>query len=236
MIIRLNFSTSQQLNSSTAQQPQPFNNLNNLNHSTISTAHMDRRKALKTTALFLGYAVSASALSELFVSCSTSNHLNWKPEFLTADQARTIGDMAERILPRTKTPGAKDLHIDKFIDKMLKDLLAPEEQQDFVAGLAAFEASCIQQYGKKFAACSAAQQTDLLLKMDKAAAKLPPSLWGIRLAAASPNDFFRRVKELTLLGYYTSEAIGKNVLSYDPLPGVYVGCMPVSEVGNAWNE
>lgn len=197
---------------------------------------MNRRKALKTTALFLGYAVSASALSELFISCSSSKHLNWKPVFLSKEQARTIGEMTERILPRTKTPGAKDLHIDKFIDKMLKDLLSPEEQQDFVAGLTAFEAMCLKQFGTKFAACTTAQQDELLTQLDKEAVKAPPSVWGIRLGDAAPTPFFRRVKELTLLGYYTSEAIGKNVLNYDPLPGVFVGCMPLAEVGNAWNE
>ncbi len=197
---------------------------------------MNRRKALKTTALFLGYAVSATALSDLFISCTTSKHLNWKPVFLSPEHAHTIAEMTERILPRTQTPGAKDLHIDKFIDKMLKDLLAPDEQKDFVAGLTAFEATCIQQFGVKFVACTAAQQNELLLQLDKEAVNSSPSVWGIRLSAASPTPFFRRVKELTLLGYYTSQKIGTEVLRYDPMPGVYVSCMPLSEIGNAWNE
>jgi hypothetical protein len=106
-----------------------------------------------------------------------------------------------------------------------------------VAGLTAFEETCVQQYAKKFTSCTVEQQNEMLRKADKEAAQSSASVWGIRLSAAeAPTHFFRRVKELTLLGYYTSEAIGKNVLSYDPLPGVYVGCMPVSEVGNAWNE
>lgn len=197
---------------------------------------MNRRKALKTTALFLGYAVSSAALSNLFISCSTGKHLHWKPVFLTPDQAHTIGEITERILPRTKTPGAKDLHIDKFIDTMLKDLLAPDEQKDFVQGLAAFEQACLDQYGKKFVACSTEQQDEFLRKLDREAGKLPPSLWGIRLSAPAPTPFFRRVKDLTLLGYYTSEKIGKNVLNYDPLPGNYISCMPLAQIGNAWNE
>ena len=198
---------------------------------------MDRRKALKTTALFLGYAVSASAVSELFVRCTTQKYAHWKPEFLNKEQAHTIGEIAERILPRTQTPGAKDLHVDKFIDKMLKDLLSQEEQQQFLAELAAFEQNCTKRFGHKFAGCTAMQQQDILLELDREAAKQPPSVWGIRLGAApSAGAFFHRIKELTLLGYYTSEEIGKNVLRYDPLPGMYVACMPVTEVGNAWNE
>ncbi len=120
---------------------------------------------------------------------------------------------------------------------MLKDLLAPEEQQHFLAELAEFEQNCTKRYGRRFAGCTALQQQELLQELDREAAKQPPSVWGIRLGSApSAGEFFRRIKELTLLGYYTSEEIGKNVLRYDPLPGVYVGCMPVSEVGNAWNE
>ncbi len=148
-----------------------------------------------------------------------------------------ISEMTERILPKTKTPGAKDLHIDKFIDKMLKDLLAPEEQTDFLRGMEAFESACVKQYGKKFVDCTTAQQDELLRKMDKEAAKLPPSVWGIRLAAPAPTPFFRRVKDLTLLGYFTSEQVGMNVLSYDPLPGGYVACLPLVDAGGKiWNE
>lgn len=197
---------------------------------------MNRRKAIKTTALFLGYAVSTTALSDLFISCNAAGHLHWKPIFLTREHARTIEEITERILPRTQTPGAKDLHIARFIDTMLKDLLAPDEQQDFLKGLVAFEEACVRQYGRKFAACTVAQQEELLVKLDKEAAKLPPSVWGIRLAAPSPTPFFRRVKELTLMGYFTSEQIGRNVLGYDPMPGMYVACMPASEVGKVWNE
>lgn len=198
---------------------------------------MNRREALKTSALFLGYAVSTAALSELFVSCAAGKHLRWKPVFLKPDQAHTIAEMTERILPRTQTPGAKDLHIDKFIDKMLKDLLAPEEQTDFLRGLEAFERACVQQYGKRFVDCTTTQQDELLRQMDRESAKLPPSVWGIRLAAPSPTPFFRRVKELTLLGYFTSEQVERNVLNYDPLPGRYVACLPLAEVGGkVWNE
>ena len=201
---------------------------------------MNRRDLLKTSGMFLGYAVSASALSGLYIGCKNGavarKGLDWKPVFLNPEQADMISEMTERILPRTKTPGAKDLHIDVFIDKMLKDLLTPVEQQDFVGGLDSFESACKGSYGKKFVDCKQEEQEAFLRKMDKESKKLPPSVWGISLAAPSPTPFYRRVKELTLLGYFTSQEIGQKVLSYDPLPGVYIGDYPVAKVGNAWNE
>ena len=61
-----------------------------------------------------------------------------------------------------------------------------------------------------------------------------------RIAQASQNKektFFHQIKELTLLGYFTSEPVGKNVLHYDPIPGRYDGCIPLSEVGNkSWTR
>ena len=197
---------------------------------------MQRREALKHTALFFGYAVSATALSETFVACSKDAHLDWKPEFLTVNQANTIAEVTETILPKTKTPGAKELGVPQFVDKMLKDLLSKEEQTDFVAGLEKLDESCDTAYGKSFVDCSPQQREEFLTKLDKESAKLPPSVWGIRLAPPGPTPFFRRLKELTLLGYFTSRKVGKEILSYDPLPGAYIACLPLSEVGNSWNE
>ena len=197
---------------------------------------MNRREILKSGTLFFGYAVSTAALSELFVSCSADKKLDWQPTFLDNHQANVISEMTERILPKTKTPGAKELGVDKFIDKMLKDLLSPAEQKDFVKGLEVFEETFEKENNKKFLEATPQQQEDFLRKMDKEAAKLPATIWGIALTKPTPVPFFRRVKELTLLGYFTSEKIGKNVLSFDPTPGGFIACMPLSQVGNAWNE
>lgn len=197
---------------------------------------MQRRDALKNTALFFGYAVSVSALSETFVACSRQASLSWKPEFLTTNQANTVAEITETILPKTQTPGAKELGVPQFVDKMLKDLLSEDEQKDFLAGLDTFDKACEEATGKSFAECTEKQRQDFLLQQDKEAAKLPPSVWGIRLAAPAPTAFFRRLKELTLLGYFTSEKVGKTMLGYDPIPGHYIACMPLAENQKAWNE
>ncbi len=180
---------------------------------------MNRRDILKSSALFLGYAVSATALSATFMACSQEAKLDWNPLFLSNNQAASIAEITETILPKTKTPGAKELGVPQFIDKMLKDLLSPEEQKDFLAGLEKLEEECEKAYSKSFVECTPQQRQEFLTKMDTEAAKLPPSVWGIRLAPPSPTPFFRRVKELTLLGYFTSQKIGKEVLGYDPIPG-----------------
>ncbi|MBO0930623.1 gluconate 2-dehydrogenase subunit 3 family protein [Fibrella aquatilis] len=196
---------------------------------------MNRREALKNSALFVGYAVSATALTETFVACSKTAHLSWKPVFLSENQANTIAEITETILPKTTTPGAKELGVPQFVDKMLHDLLSKEDQANFLTGLEALENRCEKETGKAFVDCTPAQREVFLLKIDQEAPPLPPSLWGITLKPSGPPAFFRRLKSLTLLGYYTSEQIGKNVLAYDPVPGTYVPCMPLNGQ-NAWNE
>ena len=47
--------------------------------------------------------------------------------------------------------------------------------------------------------------------------------------------FLLTIRNLSLIGYFSSEKIGKEVLSFDPIPGPYKPCIPVSEVGNAWS-
>lgn len=198
---------------------------------------MTRRDALKTSGLVLGYAVSASTLSALFLRCQAeAKKADWKPVFLSPEQAHSIGEIAETILPKTDTPGAKELGVPQFIDLILKELSSPEDQADFVAGLKQLEADCEDAYGKPFADCSVQQREEFLLKLDTEAAKSPPSVWGITLAPPSPTPFFRRLKGMTLFGYFTTEKVGKEILSYDPIPGEYIGCLPLSEVGNAWTE
>jgi len=197
---------------------------------------MNRREVLKSSSLFFGYAVSASALSSLFTSCSNEKTIDWKPVFFDNHQALTVAEITECILPKTSTPGAKDLKIDRFVDTMLKDLLTDEEQKDFIKGLESLDDACKEQQGKNFIECTPEQQKAFLLKLDKESKKLPPSVWGIRLSAPSPTPFYRRLKELTLLGYFTSKEIGEKVLGFDPLPGGFIACMPLTPGMKAWNE
>ncbi len=53
---------------------------------------------------------------------------------------------------------------------------------------------------------------------------------------APKRPFILMMKEMTMLGFFTSEAGAMQVLQYDPVPGAYKGCIPLSEAGNgkAW--
>jgi Gluconate 2-dehydrogenase subunit 3 len=190
---------------------------------------MERREALKKTLLALGYTISIPSLIGIFESCHNNVSKKWQPRFFSSDQAMVIGELAETILPKTKTPGAKDLNIDQFIDRMIKQVLSAEDQQLFLKGMEAFEAAAKEANGKSFIHSSPEQRVTLLTRLEQETAKIPPSVWGINMKKdAGPLPFYRQVKQLTLLGYFTSKEIGKNVLVYDPVPGPYKGEVPLS--------
>ncbi|MEJ7664267.1 MAG: gluconate 2-dehydrogenase subunit 3 family protein [Hymenobacter sp.] len=53
---------------------------------------------------------------------------------LTARDETLLTNVCETLLPRTDTPGAKDLRLPQYVLKMLDDCTPPKDQQTFVAG------------------------------------------------------------------------------------------------------
>ena len=189
---------------------------------------MNRRDAIKQTALIMGYAVSASAVSGVLSGCQTSGGgYQWTPTNLTSAQGDLVAQIAECIIPATDTPGAKDVFVHEFIDIMLGKYLKPEEAESFKKGVDEVESKAQAAHSKGFLACTDEEQNALLVQIaeeTQAAVEADPSLMRNR-------PFFMQMKELTLLGYFTSEQVGTEVLNFDPVPGRYDGCMDLSEVG-----
>jgi gluconate 2-dehydrogenase gamma chain len=190
---------------------------------------MNRREALQQVAWLMGGAISAPALLGILNGCTPRQSAGWKPVFLNDEQGALVGEVAEIMIPRTDTPGAKDVGIPSFIDLMLKDAYPKEDQGRFIAGLKQFDAQAHEQYGRGFMQLDSAQRGALVRATHEAATAVERSYTG---SAALERPFVLMTKELTLLGYFTSQAGATQVLQYNPLPGVFKGCVPLSEAGN----
>ncbi len=191
---------------------------------------INRRDALRKTALLMGVAVSASTVAAFLQSCKSTPELNYKPSFFTEDQASLVSEAAEIILPKTDTPGAKDVGVPSFIDRLVKDCYKEEDQKFFLDGLHEFDQNAIKAFGNRFIEGSPEEQLGYLKKVHDdavAAAKSDPK---------APRPFILKLKELTILGYFVSEPGATKVLQYEAVPGAYKGCIPLSEAGNgkAW--
>ena len=195
---------------------------------------MDRRTAIKQAALITGYAISASAVSAVWQSCqrdSDSAADTWPPSFFTTDEGVAITQISDTILPPTDTPGASDVRVPQFVDQYAYRCLTQEEQKEFRDGLEQLLANCKAEYGIAFADCSQEQRLAFLNAADEQArsiAGLNPAL------KEEDHPFFLRLKGLVLMGYFTSEKIGKEVTAFLPVPGKYEPCAPYEEGQPAW--
>ena len=198
---------------------------------------MNRRDAIQRAAMVLGYAVTGPALAGVLNGCKATPDLAFKPVFFSEDQARLISELAEIIIPKTTTPGAIEVGVPGFIDTMLKEVYAKEAQDEFLKGLAEFDADAQKTYGESFAGCDPEQRTALVKKHHDAAfagkVEGGSSGWW-NAGGGGDKPFILKVKELTLLGFFTSEAGATQVLQYNPVPGPYKGCVPLADVGKTW--
>lgn len=191
---------------------------------------MDRREALRRTAMLMGGALSAPAILGIMNGCTAKPTIDWKPELLTVEQGAIVTRLVDIIIPATDTPGAKEVGVPGFIDKMLKDVFSKEEQQKFLDGLKAFDERAKSETGDAFAELDEEQQTSFVTKIHNEA--IQSYVTSRHVKPPVPRPFFVSLKELTLLGFFTSEVGATQVLQYIAVPQAYKGCVPVSEAGN----
>jgi hypothetical protein len=164
---------------------------------------MTRREAVTHVAWILGGVFSAptiQAMDQWKTLDPTSSHQ--KGAFLTETQHEIMARVADLIIPRTDTPGAIDAGVPDFVAVMLRDCYKKPAQDTFLSGVDSLEK-------KGFLTSSPEDQTVLLKQIEADAPKDgSPSFWLI-------------TKELTLLGYYTSEAGIKASFDYQPIPGKF---------------
>jgi hypothetical protein len=188
-------------------------------------AAVDRRQVLKSIGLLLGCTLSPSTIAGALAAAAAPAE-TWKPRLLSPQQDQLVTTLAELILPATDTPGAKAARVNQFIDLMLAEWMTPDEREPFLAGLADIDARAHKSCGAAFVSCSEEQQTELLTAL---AAAMPTT------EETKPKPFFRHLKELTLVGYYTSEIGASEELNYAIVFDEYEGCVPLEEIGPAWS-
>ena len=163
----------------------------------------------------------------------------WLAELATAQRRRKalfseadvvlLGEVADTILPETKTPGAKAAGVGPFIAMMVTDTYDPGEQRMFTTGLATLERESKTQNGGGFMASSPAQRVALLERLDREAIE-----YMRQPGAQARPHYFRMIKELTLLGYFTSEIGYTQAMRYVETPGRFDPCITYTAGDKAW--
>ena len=190
---------------------------------------MERREVLKYTALYLGLTLSGSTISAILAGCRVDESENWIPGFLSQEEADFISELAETILPRTNTPGAKDALVVRYIDTIRPLRFTDEDNQKFRSDLKAFMDVAQNELGKEFVKMPEDRKFEWVKLVDKESYE--------SIDDAKPEEerpFYLILKEHILSGYFNSEAVAKQYFSFDPVPGSYEGCIPYADIGRDW--
>lgn len=193
---------------------------------------MERREALKLLAGAAALPLLTRNAFSLFQTVHQQLPKSGVLKTLNAHQNATIIAIAEMIIPATETPGAKAARVNEFIDVILTDWYDDKEKQRFLAGLADVDRRSRELFGRSFVRCRAKQQASLLSVLDEQLAEarqgiVPGS--GRRGKRRPPGEnFFFMMKQLTLIGYYTSE-IGAQETHWEAIPSARAACAPLPE-------
>ncbi len=187
---------------------------------------MDRREAIAQVSWILGGTIIGGGIF-LESGCKTSTEKAL--DFFDAETIALLNEMGETILPKTSTPGAKEAKVGEFMAVMVKDCYTTKDQGIFREGISRLEKRCKDETGKTFMECTPEERTAFFVKMDG----LQKAYMDVK-TPEQPSHYFRMVKELTLLGFFTSEVGSTKALRYIETPGRYDGNVPYKKGDRMW--
>lgn len=173
---------------------------------------VSRRTLIKQ--LMLGAGAAALLPSCVFDKKETANDGSF---LISEDQNKLIAEIAETIIPKTNTPGAKDLKVEEFINVMVTDCFDKETQDKFARGLIAIDALSNERFNDSFIKIIPAQRNELFTDMVDKKESVPSEV----------VEFFPLIKGLTIRGYMASEYIMTEVKPWLLVPGPSKGCVEV---------
>lgn len=144
-----------------------------------------------------------------------------------------IAELADTIIPRTSTPGAKDAKVENYILKVLEFCTNTKEQHIFFDGINDLERYTLKTYNADFINCSTANRIEIIKHFEDKAIYSMPILNKINNKLLG-KPFFAKLKELTIQGYCTSELGATKGMVYDDVPSTFQACIHVTDNQLAW--
>ena len=184
----------------------------------MSSDTIKRREALERTSVLIGGVLTTSIWTGVLSGCEAPKELDWSPKFMTRNEAILTEEIVDILIPRTETPGAADALVHRFIDEMLDGYFDSKEQETIRNGLKRLQK-------KGFTGSSSDDKIEILQKLS------------LEAEQQDSESFFQIMRSMTLLGYFTSEIGATQVLTYDPIPENFEGCIPINKYGGkTWAE
>ena len=197
---------------------------------------MNRRESLKYKAVISAGVISSSTLLTIFTGCRQEMESeSWSPSFLSSDHLRLVQRVLDLWLPRTESPGALDLKIDRFLDKAVSKMYDEETKVGVKLGLDGFNQQAVEAFGKTFLELNDEEATMFLMGVEQIEGP-QRSLWGAPIGETKEPSLYRNMKFIAYWAFFNTEVIAKEYLNYDPIPGEFKPCIPIEDVGGkAWS-
>jgi len=149
--------------------------------SRIKSGHLTRRQFV---------AAGAMGTAAIAAACKRSEQGNW--EFLSAEEARTLGAICDQIVPADEFPSASRAGVLTYIDGQLVRHYR-RHQDAYRTGLAQAQSMSRRQFGNELASLSPSRQLEIVSGL-----------------AQQDRPFFELVRNHTMEGYYGTPRHGGN--------------------------
>ena len=190
---------------------------------------IDRREAIKRVSMLLG-GVALVGGSAIWTGCRNDRTPSASTGgAFTPDDVALLDEVADTILPETKTPGAKAAKVGAFMAVMVTDCYDEHDQQIFRAGMKQLDDASQKANGKSFMASTPKERLTLLEALDR-----EQKAYMDKKKPTEPSHYFRMMKELTMLGYFTSEIGYTKAQRYAEAPGRFDPCTPYTKGETSW--
>lgn len=191
-----------------------------------------RREAIERVSALLGGAALVGQ-SALLGACATDRNRRAGEaaagRLFSNQDVALLEEVAETMLPETSTPGAKAAGVGPFMALMVADTYYEREQQIFVDGLRSLEQKSREMLGRDFLSATPEQRLVLVELLDREQYEYMRSK-----RTGAPAHYFRMMKELALLGYFTSEIGCTQAMRYEETPRRYDPCESYTSGEKAW--
>ncbi|WP_341226665.1 gluconate 2-dehydrogenase subunit 3 family protein [uncultured Arcticibacterium sp.] len=172
---------------------------------------MKRRDLLKNLTLGTAAMVAIPAWAKNW----SANDLPTGKILAPSDEALFI-DIIDTLIPKTDTPGAIEVGVDKFVKAMIDTMHTEDDQRVFYAQIPVVDAFAKRKQGSAFSSLSTNEKVECLGMIEKN-------------EDATLQKFFKTLKNYSIQGYTGSEWYMTEKAGYEYAPGYGHGCVDVEQ-------
>lgn len=143
--------------------------------------------------------------------------------FFNASEMAFIAAVSDTIIPTTDTPGAVAAGVPETIQALATDWGNDEFRTYWRNGLTNLGGTLTEQAGGEFGSLDPEQKLAALSAYDASV-----------FDGQIDDGFYRALKATIVQAYYMSEPGATEELAYEPVPGEWIGCVPLSEFPKTW--